>query len=44
MKRSYADQIECSEAIARYLAANVPGKWERIEAFVEIEHESEMVI
>jgi hypothetical protein len=43
MDRSYADHIECSEAIARYLTANVPAGWSRIEASVRIEHDIEMV-
>ena len=36
MKKVFADQIECLEAIGQYLAANVPEAWNDIETNVQI--------
>ena len=43
MKHTYTNHIDCIDALARYLVRNVPDKWRRIEAFVEVDHEVEMV-
>jgi hypothetical protein len=43
LKHVYANHVDCTDAIARYLVRNVPGQWKRIEALIEVEHDIEMV-
>jgi hypothetical protein len=43
LKQHYTNHVDCTDAIARHLARNVPGKWRRIEAQVKVNHEIEMV-